>query len=191
MKMKLYMLLPIVGAIALAAPPVTGSAAQSQPAAGLQVADKGNAPGSAHVGRGGGPRVGGGGFSGSKSFGGPRSFSGPKSFTGSRSFGGPRSGGIADRKAPSFQGSVRHPRAKVFGRLPRTGGVATGGSNQRHSGHHRRHHRGVRLNWGGPVFWFYDGYYYGDCAWLRRKAIATGSRYWWRRYRLCREGYDY
>jgi hypothetical protein len=45
-----------------------------------------------------------------------------------------------------------------------------------------RHHR-----WGpGISFWFYDGYYYGDCNWLRRRAIVTGSRYWWRRYRLCR-----
>jgi hypothetical protein len=25
----------------------------------------------------------------------------------------------------------------------------------------------------------------GSCAWLRVKAIDTGSRYWWRRYREC------
>jgi hypothetical protein len=53
----------------------------------------------------------------------------------------------------------------------------------------RRHHRGIRYSWGGPVFYFYDGYYHGDCGWLRRRAIATGSRYWWQRYRLCR-AYD-
>ena len=47
--------------------------------------------------------------------------------------------------------------------------------------------RGKRFHWGpGIDFWFYDGYYYGDCSWLHRKAIETGSRYWWRRYRLCR-----
>lgn len=57
-----------------------------------------------------------------------------------------------------------------------------------HGGH--GHHRGTRFSWGGPVFWFYDGYYHGDCGWLHRRAIATGSRYWWRRYRLCR-AYDY
>lgn len=57
-----------------------------------------------------------------------------------------------------------------------------------HGGH--GHHRGARFSWGGPVFWFYDGYYHGDCGWLHRRAIATGSRYWWRRYRLCR-AYDY
>jgi hypothetical protein len=49
--------------------------------------------------------------------------------------------------------------------------------------------RGRRLVWGGPVFYFYDGYYYGDCAWLRRRAVVTGSRIWWQRYRLCRAGY--
>lgn len=49
--------------------------------------------------------------------------------------------------------------------------------------------RGHRYSWGpGVYFYLYDGYYYGDCSWLRRKALDTGSRYWWRRYRLCREG---
>lgn len=48
--------------------------------------------------------------------------------------------------------------------------------------------RGVRYSWGpGAEFFFYDGYYHGDCSWLRRKANATGSRYWWQRYRQCRE----
>jgi hypothetical protein len=46
--------------------------------------------------------------------------------------------------------------------------------------------RGVRYSW-GPGFYFYDGYYHGDCSWLRRKASATGSHYWWQRYRQCRE----
>jgi hypothetical protein len=49
----------------------------------------------------------------------------------------------------------------------------------------RRH--GRHFIWGSGIdFWFYDGYYYGDCNWLRRRAVVTGSRYWWRRYRLCR-----
>jgi len=65
---------------------------------------------------------------------------------------------------------------------------------------HRRHHyrpgRGFRPNhvrrhgrhfvWGGLPFWFYGGYYYGDCDWLYRRAIATGSAYWWDRYDSCR-----
>jgi hypothetical protein len=52
----------------------------------------------------------------------------------------------------------------------------------------RRRHRGKRHVWGpGIEFWFFDGYYHGDCDWLRRKAISTDSDYWWSRYRLCRE----
>ena len=49
--------------------------------------------------------------------------------------------------------------------------------------------RGERFNFGGLAFYFYDGYYHGDCGYLRRKARETGSYYWQRRYRLCREGY--
>ena len=30
---------------------------------------------------------------------------------------------------------------------------------------------------------------YGRCEWLRRRALATGSSYWWRRYRQCRGWY--
>ena len=49
----------------------------------------------------------------------------------------------------------------------------------------RRHHRGDdrdrEFGFGRP---YYDDY--GDCGWLRRRAIETGSSYWWRRYRECR-----
>lgn len=49
------------------------------------------------------------------------------------------------------------------------------------------HKHGRRYSWGpGITFWLYDGHYYGDCEWLRRRAIASGSRYWWRRYNQCR-----
>ena len=30
---------------------------------------------------------------------------------------------------------------------------------------------------------------YSGCEWLRRRALNTGSSYWWRRYRNCRLGY--
>jgi len=56
---------------------------------------------------------------------------------------------------------------------------------RRHDGGHRWH-RGTRYLWGGLPFYFYDGHYYGDCGWLKRRAEATGSRYWWVRYRQCR-----
>lgn len=50
-------------------------------------------------------------------------------------------------------------------------------------GHHGRHFRGFGYGYG-----FYD---YGNsgCGWLRARAIETGSRYWWRRYRACIEGW--
>ncbi|MDZ4840609.1 MAG: hypothetical protein SH859_00475, partial [Hyphomicrobium aestuarii] len=46
--------------------------------------------------------------------------------------------------------------------------------------------RGTRFVFGGLPFYFYDGYYHGDCSWLRRKANATGSVYWRQRLRQCR-----
>lgn len=55
-------------------------------------------------------------------------------------------------------------------------------------GSRRHHHRGTRYVWGpGIEFWFDDGYYYGNCDWLRVRALETDSSTWWRRYRLCRE----
>ena len=46
--------------------------------------------------------------------------------------------------------------------------------------HHRRDDRDRWFGFGRP----YDDF--GDCGWLRRRAIETGSSYWWRRYRECR-----
>jgi hypothetical protein len=50
--------------------------------------------------------------------------------------------------------------------------------------HHHRFHRRR---------FFVGDYAYGygdDCYWLRRRALYTGSPYWWRRYYACRNG-DY
>ena len=57
-------------------------------------------------------------------------------------------------------------------------------SGSRHSGH--RHHR---RHWGGyvgaPFIYYGSDYYYNDCNWLRRRALRTGSPYWWDRYYSC------
>ncbi|MBX9684684.1 MAG: hypothetical protein K2X41_12940 [Hyphomicrobium sp.] len=47
--------------------------------------------------------------------------------------------------------------------------------------------RGRRYNW-GPGFAFYlnDGYYYGECNWLKRRARETGNPIWLRRFAQCR-----
>lgn len=38
----------------------------------------------------------------------------------------------------------------------------------------------------GPGVGVYGGSAYGNCGWLRRRALDTGSNYWWNRYRRCR-----
>lgn len=81
-----------------------------------------------------------------------------------------------------------------------------GGGGFRGGGGHVHAFRGggVRF-YGGPRFvrrgaYFaaplavYGGYRYyggGGCYWLRERAMATGSRYWWSRYHACRNGYPY
>ena len=52
----------------------------------------------------------------------------------------------------------------------------------------RKWRGGTRNVWGpGVTFYFSDGYYYGECDWLRRKAISTGSSKWRYRYNRCRD----
>lgn len=73
-----------------------------------------------------------------------------------------------------------------------SGGRQFGYSGDR-SGNHRRHaHRrghGSRIIIGAPYDYYDYGYGYGysDCDYYRRRALATGSRIWWRRYRECRD----
>ena len=42
-------------------------------------------------------------------------------------------------------------------------------------------------------FKFHYGYYpgYRSCYWLKKKAIYTGSKYWWHRYKECKFFYYY
>ena len=61
-----------------------------------------------------------------------------------------------------------------------------------HHGHrhaHRFHHRRFLV---AVPFAAYGYYAYDGCEWLRRKALYTGSSYWWNRYNACLYGYgDY
>lgn len=73
-------------------------------------------------------------------------------------------------------------------RMGRIGGgrqlFRSGRNIGRSVGHRRgfgRHHR----RGGGFGIYVGPSYGYSDCGYLRRKAIRTGSAYWWSRYRAC------
>lgn len=111
-------------------------------------------------------------------------------------------------KAPATSNSVvidvRRGGGRHFGGH-RGGGRHFGGGGRRHwggrhGGRHWGHHRGGHRYWrrghrryyggiyfGAPYLYYGGyGYGYGNCRWLYRKAVRTGSRYWWRRYNRCR-----
>jgi hypothetical protein len=64
----------------------------------------------------------------------------------------------------------------------RSGGATVYG--YRPGGHHRGH-RHVRRYGFAPFYGYYDDDYSYSCAYYRRRALATGSSYWWRRYYDC------
>ena len=61
----------------------------------------------------------------------------------------------------------------------------------RHHGHHHHHGHGhAHLLYGVPfAYGSYDDAY--ECYWLRRRALYTGSTYWWDRYYACLYVYGY
>ena len=136
-----------------------GSSAQALTPAGVKRPD--DAGGVIKVRRGGGR----GGFRGGGG--------------GGRAFRGGGGGGRAFRGG-GFRGGGRAFRGG--GRVFRGGGV-----RRFRGGRVYRGRRGFRRFRGGGVYFYGGPYYYysGRCAWLRRRAIITGSRYWWRRYRNC------
>jgi hypothetical protein len=78
------------------------------------------------------------------------------------------------------------------GNFSRRGGrdFAQGGRFHDGGRFHGRHRHGNRFFVGLPFYGYgyYDddyGYYGGGCGWLYRRAVYTGSPYWWRRYELC------
>lgn len=70
-----------------------------------------------------------------------------------------------------FGGGGRHG---IYGGGFRRHGVYGG-----HSFRHRQYYR-PRI-YVAPVYGYNSG-----CRWLKRKALYTGSHYWWRRYQHCR-----
>jgi hypothetical protein len=144
-----------------------------QPAAALPIVKADMAKASSditHVRRGGGR----GGMRGSG--GGHRSFGGGG---GRRSFGG--GGGRR-----SYGGGGGH--RKSFGGY---GGGGYKSFRRGHRGHGGRRHRSRAYYLPYVPYYYYqdNGYYSDDCEWLHRKALRTGSSYWWRRYDACVSGY--
>jgi hypothetical protein len=126
--------------------------------------------------------------------------------------GGGHIGGGGGRIGGGFSGRVGH--GDVGGRMT-SRGFANGGMSERRGSHisrdadrgrfssrddrgrfasrhddgdrHHRHHHGHDNFFIGAYPYVYDYDYYAgnDCEWLRQRAIATGSEYWWSRYQSC------
>jgi len=92
---------------------------------------------------------------------------------GGASASGVRSGGTGGMRSGGSVGRSVAPRGGE-----RSGRMITNSSRYEH---HRR--RGGRVIYGlGPFYSYSDD---DSCYWLKRRALQTGSRYWWRRYRDC------
>ena len=65
-------------------------------------------------------------------------------------------------------------------------------SSQAEAGYKHKHkHFGVGIVLGAPIVYGAYGYHgHRPCYWLYRKAMNTGSKYWWKRFHECRYG-DY
>ncbi len=113
---------------------------------------------------------------------------GVRSFSGGGLARGFSSRGFSSRSfsARSFAGPRLH--AGTAFRAPRF----AAGSYYGHRHHHRHHHRFRRGVIVGLPLGFYGAYsaYGYSCDWLYRKAVITGSPYWWSRYEACLYG-DY
>jgi hypothetical protein len=83
--------------------------------------------------------------------------------------------------APSVGAGMRGARVQANTAGPRVYGWRSGGGRNVH--HHRG--RGVGVIVGNGYLYDDDDYGYGGCEALHERAVETGSRYWWQRYRAC------
>lgn len=160
---------------------------------GTAVADAGSlGGGGGHIGGGGGAHFsGGGGGGGGGHFSAGRMGGGNFAARSFRS--GPNFGGRSFRSqnfSQNFGQNFRAPRIASGDRSfrGRSGRIANFNGGRWHGDRHGHHRRGSRFFFAGvPYGYYYDDYaYYGDdCGWLYRRAIQTGSPYWWQRYQVC------
>jgi hypothetical protein len=102
-------------------------------------------------------------------------------------WGGGHGGGHSAHGGGRGHGSKGHAHARNWHHGG--GGHRAGKGHRNHWAHnynygryyrHGRYYRNYRY---GGVYAY--GYGYGNCAWLRRQALITGSPYWWQRYNAC------
>ena len=98
-----------------------------------------------------------------------------------------RQGGGHGGHAGISGGGMRHGGVGISGGAIRHGGIGirSGGGRHFNGRHNVRRHHGSRIRI-APVYGYRS--YNDGCYWLKRKALNTGSRYWWRRYNECRWG---
>ena len=92
--------------------------------------------------------------------------------------------GLASAAAPALARGHGHPGGG--GWAPHHSAVRAFSDPRHFAPHHFRHHRRFAFFGAYPYDYVDDG-----CSWLRRRALYTGSPYWWHRYYACRHGYDY
>lgn len=100
--------------------------------------------------------------------------------------GGGGGGGGRISAAPSGGMSGHAESGRMSGHVGSRTFVRSGNFADGNSDRHHRHHHGSRFVIGVPYYGGYD-YGYSDCGWLYRRAVATGSAYWWHRYEVCAE----
>jgi hypothetical protein len=158
---------------------------------GIQLVRDGGGPGGGGGGgSGGGGNSGGGGGGGSAASSGGGGGGSSGGDGGSRGGGGREGGGSSGASSGDAGVGASSGRGSSFdgGRRGGDGPSARGDRGPRgtYSGRgDRRADRRHRHRGGSVGVYIGDGYGYSDCGWLRRKAIRTGSSYWWNRYEDC------
>lgn len=151
--------------------------------------------GGAGAAGGGGASSGGGGGAARSSGGGMTSGGGSGGGGGNIQRGGGGERGSVNRSGGGERGLVNRDRGGDSGSARRGGGdrdrvIGSGRGRWEGRGDHRGRHRYSRHRGGvgiyvGPGYDYYYGAYDDSCEWLRRRAVRSGSSYWWRRFREC------
>jgi hypothetical protein len=92
----------------------------------------------------------------------------------------------ADAHRAGGHGYSHHGGGHSYGRSYSQSHPNPGYRPHGHQGHGHFRHRHRHFFIGAPFVYDYAyGAYDGGCYWLRRRALYTGSSYWWSRYYAC------